>query len=93
MKVALAMICLFDYTAKQSVLSSKLDWRRVCKGSAQSVSPRSRSPFSAFVHVQLFVHRPYLNTQKYGLFCSLLFDQRLTSHNVQFLETNNCQLS
>ena len=57
---------------------------------ARSVSPQSRSPFSAFVY--MFVHRAYLNTQKYGLFWSLLFDQRLTSHNVQFLETNNCQL-
>ena len=37
-----------------------------------SVSPRSRSLFSSSFHTFCLTARAYLNTQKYGLFCSLL---------------------
>ena len=36
-----------------------------------SVSPQSRSLFSASFQTFCLTARPYLNTQKYGLFCSL----------------------
>ena len=36
-----------------------------------SVSPQSRSLFSASFQTLCFTARTYLNTQKYGLFCSL----------------------
>ena len=36
-----------------------------------SVSPQSRSLFSASFHTFCLTARAYLNTQKYGLFCSL----------------------
>ena len=38
-----------------------------------SVSPQSRSLFSASFHTFCLTARAYLNTQKYGLFCSLIF--------------------
>ena len=36
-----------------------------------SVSPQSRPPFSASFQIFCLTARAYLNTQKYGLFCSL----------------------
>ena len=36
-----------------------------------SVSPQSHSPFSASFQTFCLTARAYLNTQKYGLFCSL----------------------
>ena len=38
-----------------------------------SVSSQSRSLFSASFQTFCLTTRAYLNTQKYGLFCSLLF--------------------
>ena len=38
-----------------------------------SVSPQSHSPFSASFQTFCLTARAYLNTQKYGLFCSLVF--------------------
>ena len=38
-----------------------------------SVSPQSHSLFSASFHTFCLTARAYLNTQKYGLFCSLVF--------------------
>ena len=37
-----------------------------------SVSPQSHSPFSASFQTFCLTAHAYLNTQKYGLFCSLL---------------------
>ena len=47
-----------------------------------SVSLQPRSPFSAFV--KLFVFIVYLNTQKYGLFCSLLLNLLSHRHSNSF---------
>ena len=44
-----------------------------------SVSPQSRSLFSASFQTFRLTARAYLNTQKYGLFCSLSF-QMSSSH-------------
>ena len=41
-----------------------------------SVSPQSRSLFSASFQTFCLSARAYLNTQKYGLFCSLVKDKR-----------------
>ena len=41
-----------------------------------SVSPQSRSLFSASFQTFCLTARAYLNTQKYGLFCSLSFQMR-----------------
>ena len=41
-------------------------------GERKSVSPQSRSLFSASFQTFCLTARAYLNTQKYGLFCSLL---------------------
>ena len=38
---------------------------------ARSVSPQSHSPFSASFQTFCLTARAYLNTQKYGLFCTL----------------------
>ena len=38
----------------------------------KTVSPQSRSPLSASFQTFCLTARAYLNTQKYGLFCSLL---------------------
>ena len=38
-----------------------------------SVSPQSRSLFSASLQTFCLTARAYLNMQKYGLFCSLLY--------------------
>ena len=43
-----------------------------------SVSPQSRSPFSASFQTFCLTARAYLNTQKYGLFCSLFWIFRLS---------------
>ena len=74
-------------TAKQSAFSSKSVKKSVKRGvrvlSARkkrrekknrifSVSPQSRSLFSASFQTFCLTARAYLNTQKYGLFCSLL---------------------
>ena len=42
------------------------------KGTIFSVSPQSHSPFSASFQTFCLTARAYLNTQKYGLFCSLI---------------------
>ena len=46
--------------------------RREEKNRMLSVSPQSRSLFSASFQTLCLTVRAYLNTQKYGLFCSLL---------------------
>ena len=46
-------------------------WRKSLTG-ASIVSPQSRSLFSASFQTFCLTVRTYLNTQKYGLFCSLL---------------------
>ena len=46
--------------------------RRERKNGIFSVSPQSRSLFSASFQTFCLTARAYLNTQKYGLFCSLL---------------------
>ena len=45
-------------------------------GERKSVSPQSRSLFSASFQTFCLTARAYLNTQKYGLFCSLRSWQR-----------------
>ena len=45
--------------------------RREKKNRIFSVSPQSRSLFSASFQTFCLTARAYLNTQKYGLFCSL----------------------
>ena len=45
--------------------------RRACEAREKSVSPQSRSLFSALFQTFCLTARAYLNTQKYGLFCSL----------------------
>ena len=47
-----------------------------------SVSPQSRSLFSASLQTFCLTARAYLNTQKYGLFCSLTTAQPCTCRNV-----------
>ena len=67
-------------TAKQSAFSSKSVKKSVKRGVRVwekknrifSVSPQSRSLFSASFQTFCLTARAYLNTQKYGLFCSLL---------------------
>ena len=53
--------------------------RRACEARDKkhifSVSPQSRSPFSASFHTFCVTARVYLNTQKYGLFCSLVMSK------------------
>ena len=50
-----------------------------------SVSPQSLSMFSASFQTFCLTSRPYLNTQKYGLFCSLVFTlNRLWEKNLVF---------
>ena len=53
--------------------------RRACEAREKkrifSVSPQSRSPFSASFHTFSVTARVYLNTQKYGLFCSLVMSK------------------
>ena len=44
---------------------------RVRRREKKSVSPQSRSLFSASFQTFCLTARAYLNTQKYGLFCSL----------------------
>ena len=39
----------------------------------KNVSPQSHSPFSASFQTFCLTARAYLNTQKYGLFCSLVY--------------------
>ena len=46
-----------------------------------SVFPQSRSLFSALFETFCLTARAYLNTQKYGLFCSLLCDQTGKRHS------------
>ena len=46
-----------------------------------SVSPQSRSLFSALFETFCLTARAYLNTQKYGLFCSLSLNMCITSLN------------
>ena len=43
----------------------------------KSVSPQSRSLFSASFQTFCLTARAYLNTQKYGLFCSLAISRRV----------------
>ena len=47
--------------------------RLTCLRRIFSVSPQSLSMFSASFQTFCLTSRPYLNTQKYGLFCSLVF--------------------
>ena len=49
-----------------------------------SVSPQSRSLFSALFQTFCLTARAYLNTQKYGLFCSLI------SHYTMLSKYGNC---
>ena len=51
-----------------------------------SVSPQSHSPFSASFQTFCLTARAYLNTQKYGLFCSLntVSCWRYSIHETQF---------
>ena len=62
-----------------------------------SVSPQSHSPFSASFQTFCLTARAYLNTQKYGLFCSLDSNWKycddviaITEPNTQFLR--NCRI-
>ena len=55
---------------------------------ARSVSPQSRSLFSASFQTFCLTSRAYLNTQKYGLFCSLVM-QLVCLHP----KRKHCQLS
>ena len=65
----------FDYTAKQSVFFSKSVKRGVRVLSARSVrASHARKAFSASFQIFCLTARAYLNTQKYGLFCSLHFN-------------------
>ena len=48
-------------------------WRKsLMRANRASLTPQSRSLFSASFHTFCLTARAYLNTQKYGLFCSLL---------------------
>ena len=48
-------------------------WRKsLTRANRASVSPQSCSLFSASFHTFRLTARAYLNTQKYGLFCSLV---------------------
>ena len=72
-------------TSKQSVFFSTSAKKSVKRGvrvlharsararasHARSVSPQSHSPFSASFQTFCLTARAYLNTQKYGLFCTL----------------------
>ena len=60
-------------SVKKSVTRGVRVWcARTARAShARSVSPHSRSLFSASFHTFCLTARAYLNTQKYGLFCSL----------------------
>ena len=57
-------------TIKKSVCGVSLT--RTKRASCVAVSPQSHSPFSASFQTFCLTTRAYLNTQKYGLFCSLL---------------------
>ena len=57
---------------------------------ARSVSSQSHSPFSASFQTFCLTARAYLNTQKYGLFCSLMKRQRVKSfENSTWFELEN----
>ena len=59
--------------------------RLTCPRRIFSVSPQSLSMFSASFQTFCLTARPYLNTQKYGLFCSLVFTlNRLWEKNLVF---------
>ena len=59
--------------------------RLTCLRRIFSVSPQSLSMFSASFQTFCLTARPYLNTQKYGLFCSLVFTlNRLWEKNLVF---------
>ena len=79
-------------TAKQSVFFSKSVKKSVKRAlrvlhsrSARASLPRSRSLFSASFQTLSLTTRAYLNTQKYGLFCSLSDCQNFASGNYSIL--------
>ena len=53
--------------------------RKKAKHPIFSVSPQSHSPFSASFQTFCLTARAYLNTQKYGLFCSPTISKKRTT--------------
>ena len=74
-------------TIKKSVCGVSLT--RTKRASCVAVSPHSHSPFSASFQTFCLTARAYLNTQKYGLFCSL----QLKRQRQQLDDTSQCFLS
>ena len=63
--------------------------RRACEAREKSVSPQSRSLFSASFQTFCLTARSYLNTQEYGLFCSLdVVGERPVTKYIQTSWTN-----
>ena len=58
--------------------------------SCMAVSPQSHSPFSASFQTFCLTARAYLNTQKYGLFCSLLSVLPICSKQALILLIADC---
>ena len=54
-----------------------------------SVSPQSRSLFSASFHTFCLTARAYFNTQKYGLFCSLITCRSRALISLIFISQSN----
>ena len=59
-------------------------------GQCVAVYPQSHSPFSASFQTFCLTARTYLNTQKYGLFCSLLSVLPICSKQALILLIDDC---
>ena len=82
---SMRLVAVFDFESRWSGLgraklqnsqfsvskSVKKSVKRGVRARRASVSPQSRSLFSASFQTFCFAARAYLNMQKYGLFCSL----------------------
>ena len=75
-------------TIKKSVCGVSLT--RTKRASCVAVSPQSHSPFSASFQTFCLTTRAYLNTQKYGLFCSLLSVLPICSKQALILLIADC---
>ena len=62
-----------DFFLKISKEIGKAWLKSLTRAKRASLSPQSRSLFSALFETFCLTARAYLNTQKYGLFCSLAF--------------------
>ena len=63
---------------------------RAKRASCVAVYPQSHSPFSASFQTFCLTARTYLNTQKYGLFCSLLSVLPICSKQALILLIDDC---